>query len=291
MIPTPPLPFTNPKVRQLVAYFILGMIAAVIVLFGVGAVLGLPVEDPLWIMLIYIGMFIGLSGWLWKALAFNGIAPQWVIGQVPRSPRWGIWIGVMLGVLVFSFASFVVLMGGLSYVAPAFVSQYLRALETDTTTNSQYPGLYQLVLAIAALIVAPITEEWLFRGFILQRWSVKWNLPVALVVSSILFGCLHSNPIGLTMFGLVMGVLYVKTRSLVVAIGAHGFNNAIAFGLPLLVQNPTPTTLEVLRRSLPVGMFLTFTVGAGLLWYLWKNFPRKETLPPYVANAEAIHEI
>lgn len=286
MSSSPPPRLTDPKVRQLVAYFLLGSIAAAILLFGLGAMLQIPVDDPLWLMVVYIGVFTGLSVWLWNALAFNGISPQTVIGTVPRSPRWGVWIGVMLGVLLFSFASFVVVLGGLSYVAPAFVSQFLQALETESTAKTQYPGLYPLVLAIATLIVAPVTEEWLFRGFILQRWSVKWNLPLALVLSSILFGFLHSNPIGLTMFGLVMGVLYVKTRSLLVVIVAHGFNNAIALSLTLLSQDPTPTTIAMLRGALPIGMALVVAVGAGLLGYLWKNFPRRDTPLPYVVNAE-----
>jgi len=81
-----------------------------------------------------------------------------------------------------------------------------------------------LVQILAVGIVAPVVEEVLYRGIILNRllqWIPKW---VAVLISSALFGLMHFNLFqGLYAFatGIVVAVVYLRYRNLWIPIIGH----------------------------------------------------------------------
>jgi membrane protease YdiL (CAAX protease family) len=94
-----------------------------------------------------------------------------------------------------------------------------------------------LLLFSAALtcVVAPICEEFLFRGYIftaLRNWRGTWP---AAVITAILFGGVHATSapaadlVPLAGLGLGLCLLYRHTGSLYPGIAAHSLNNSIAF--------------------------------------------------------------
>jgi membrane protease YdiL (CAAX protease family) len=94
-----------------------------------------------------------------------------------------------------------------------------------------------LVLSAAlTCVIAPIAEEFLFRGFIftsLRNWRGDW---LAALLTGLLFGGVHAGsapavdlvPLAALGFGLCL--LYRATGSLYPCIAAHCVNNTIAFG-------------------------------------------------------------
>ncbi|HEY5046061.1 MAG TPA: type II CAAX endopeptidase family protein [Solirubrobacteraceae bacterium] len=95
-----------------------------------------------------------------------------------------------------------------------------------------------LLLLSAALtcVVAPICEEFLFRGFIftaLRNWKGTWP---AAIITGLLFGGVHigSAPVvdlvPLAFLGFGLCLLYRITGSLYPCIAAHSLNNSIAYG-------------------------------------------------------------
>lgn len=95
-----------------------------------------------------------------------------------------------------------------------------------------------LLLLSAALtcVVAPICEEFLFRGFIFRalcNWRGMWP---AAIITALIFGGVHvgSAPtvdlIPLAALGFALCVLYRYTSSLYPCIAAHSLNNSLAFG-------------------------------------------------------------
>ncbi|MCD0480583.1 CPBP family intramembrane metalloprotease [Chryseobacterium sp. LC2016-29] len=86
-----------------------------------------------------------------------------------------------------------------------------------------------VVMVITAVIMAPIFEEIIFRG-IIQKGMINngvkpWK---AILLASVLFGVIHGNPwqfVGATLLGTVLGLVYYKTKSLLLPILLHGFNN------------------------------------------------------------------
>ena len=79
---------------------------------------------------------------------------------------------------------------------------------------------------------APIIEEIIFRG-IIQKGMINNGVKPrnAILVSALIFGIVHFNPwqfIGAFLLGIVLGVVYFKTKSLLMSIFLHFFNNTIA---------------------------------------------------------------
>ncbi len=90
--------------------------------------------------------------------------------------------------------------------------------------------------AFLVTVVAPIAEELFFRGYVfgaLRNWKGMW---VGAVLTGLLFGAIHLGsapevlylPL-LAVFGFVLCLLYVRTRSLYPCIVLHALNNCVAF--------------------------------------------------------------
>jgi len=99
------------------------------------------------------------------------------------------------------------------------------------------------------VIVAPLTEEFLFRGLILRGFLGRYSRGTAIVASALLFGAFHGNiPQGIaaTALGIVYGWWFVHTRSLIPCILGHALNN----GLALMASRAT--ALEIPGYTVPV---------------------------------------
>lgn len=86
-------------------------------------------------------------------------------------------------------------------------------------------------------ILAPVIEEVLMRGFLLEGLSVNYGKMVALIISSTLFALLHFNLIQIVpsfICGLILGFLYFRTGSLFPCILAHAGYNLISYVLTVL---------------------------------------------------------
>jgi membrane protease YdiL (CAAX protease family) len=90
--------------------------------------------------------------------------------------------------------------------------------------------------AILVTVFAPIAEELLFRGYVFPALRNWHGTAPAVAMTGLLFGLLHvlSSPayalVPLALFGGLLCVVYLKTRSLYPCIALHSVNNCIAFG-------------------------------------------------------------
>lgn len=95
----------------------------------------------------------------------------------------------------------------------------------------------QILLAIAAVVVAPICEECCFRGF-LYGGLRKYVGPItAAICASLVFAAVHMSLVAmlpLTVFALLQCWLYEKTKSLRAPIIAHALFNALEATVILL---------------------------------------------------------
>ena len=84
-------------------------------------------------------------------------------------------------------------------------------------------------MIVLAVIMAPIFEEIVFRGIIQKGLINKgMNPATAIIISSVVFGLVHGNPwqfVGAVLLGCVLGLVYHKTKSLLLPILLHAFNN------------------------------------------------------------------
>jgi len=80
-------------------------------------------------------------------------------------------------------------------------------------------------------IVAPIFEEILMRGILLAGLLNRYSPKKAIIISALIFGISHLNivqSVNTTLMGLILGMIYYKTNSLILCIGAHMTNNIFA---------------------------------------------------------------
>lgn len=85
---------------------------------------------------------------------------------------------------------------------------------------------------ISIVIAAPILEELIFRGIILNGLLQRYSPVKSIILSSILFGIVHLNPwqfISAFIIGIFSGWVYYKTRKLSLSILIHFINNLAAF--------------------------------------------------------------
>jgi membrane protease YdiL (CAAX protease family) len=100
-----------------------------------------------------------------------------------------------------------------------------------------------VVLGIAALALAPVTEEWLFRGMLFRRLHHAAPSFWAYALSAALFAAIHFNPSGLPTYvwlGLVFAHAYRRSGRLWCASLVHFANNAATLAFLLTAPPPTP---------------------------------------------------
>lgn len=81
-------------------------------------------------------------------------------------------------------------------------------------------------------IIAPIIEEFLMRGFVLGELKNTYGDAKALLLSALLFAILHFNMVQtLSSFvcGVILGLLYIETNSIICCIIAHSGYNLISY--------------------------------------------------------------
>jgi membrane protease YdiL (CAAX protease family) len=189
---------------------------------------GLAASDG-WTSVIFA---LGLHGAVVVSVAGLGVYKRSVGRPLPpagRSPAAPLTDRILLGAAVICGAMPFVLAGSFAS-AEAMKLLGLEVKLQDlagffTTSNSP---LLVLALTIVATVVAPLSEELLFRAGlfrIFRRFLPRWG---ALLLSGALFAALHWNVVHflpLTVLGVVFALAYEKSGSLVVPVVAHGLFN------------------------------------------------------------------
>jgi uncharacterized protein len=282
-------PFAKLKFRYLALRFILISILVVLTFKIIQASSILKLNRTDLVLIAYTIESVLLCFWLLKNFKRLRIKLKHVIGDLPKNQNWLRLAGLVPLVLMFSIGVSLILSSLLSSELPYELERLLSNGANNSFANSYNFFKSNLLDILTACVVAPITEEFIFRGVILQRFSTKWGIRAGLLLSSLLFGCFHSNFIGLSLFGIILGVFYIKTRSLIVPIAFHALNNILATLMPLLPNNLLSyIPIEQLRSSylyLWIGIVLVAISLPLLLCFLSRNWPSKGTVIPYLSNA------
>ena len=123
---------------------------------------------------------------------------------------------------------------------------YTAIVQPDAEqTVAQDLGADQGTLGLIAagfmvICVAPVAEEFFFRGFFYRALRSRYSVLAAALIDGILFGAIHwdfSTADGLLIIpplaalGFMFCLVYERTGSLYPVIALHALNNAIAFGV------------------------------------------------------------
>ena len=108
-----------------------------------------------------------------------------------------------------------------------------------------------IFLFLAVVVMAPIGEEIVFRGFLQKFLEEHWkDITRAVLITSLIFAMIHFNPywtIQIYLLGVILGFLSWKTKSIIPSIVLHSLNNGIS-------------------------LILTIFENSNFSFYFWGNF-------------------
>lgn len=141
------------------------------------------------------------------------------------------------------------------------------------------------------VVVAAVTEEFLFRGLILRGLLQNYSVRKAIVVSALLFGVFHILPwqiFGAFVFGAIFAWWFVKTRSLLPGLFGHALNNAlpsIMMAIPQLKNSGFVSDGTGPVKFQPLWLDgLGLLLAAAGLWWTAREFA---TTPTHFTAASA----
>ncbi|WP_018969130.1 CPBP family intramembrane glutamic endopeptidase [Rubritalea marina] len=88
----------------------------------------------------------------------------------------------------------------------------------------------RLVLILGACVIAPLAEEIIFRGYLYPVLKRFTEPAIAAILTGVLFGAIHGQiwaVIPLSIFGILLAVLYEKSGSIWACILCHALFNSI----------------------------------------------------------------
>ena len=203
-------------------------------------------ERKLWIASLGTLLAVALSSFLVTCRSSGRVG--WSLSFAARDIRLATVAVVLCLPLVFLVQAIVVQLPGMEYQHP-----FIRLL-----LNTPSPRLW-LATAFAAIIVAPIAEEFFFRG-LLQGWferflvtrhpavesedlippetSSNFLFCLPILLSSVVFSAAHFNHgggwVAIFVLAIGLGILYHKTHRLLPCILLHMTLNATSLGLAYL---------------------------------------------------------
>ena len=124
--------------------------------------------------------------------------------------------------IAFSLSAFWLYLYLLIPVLPSLVDFLLEEMPMPES------GILLAFEIIMITILAPIVEEFIFRGVILKRLIKKTSVWGGILLSSLLFGVLHADLIGAFLFGIITALLVLRTGNLLIPILLHMLNNTLA---------------------------------------------------------------
>lgn len=178
--------------------------------------------------LIYLAF--GIAGWqfalrrrgaTWQDAGFRKPSRRAVIAIVPA------YVGLVLVEGAVALAS-----EGLFGSSPGLETQL--QIPADSISLAE-----KLVLLLGAVVAAPLVEEFLFRGLLYRYMRSRVRVPLAVVLTSLVFAVLHGFlgliPI-LVVFGVMMALLVERYKTLVPSIVLHALNNGVALTVFFLAE-------------------------------------------------------
>ena len=145
--------------------------------------------------------------------------------------REGLDMALLWGVITVIAAFGVTLTLGLAYM-------YLTKIDPETLSNItdlqqlfSVPSLYLLVA------IQPFCEEFFFRGFLFEKIQKTAGIPLAVLLTSVLFGVSHLSytyayaAVTAVLLGVLFSLVVIKTKNLYAAIFAHTLINIASLTL------------------------------------------------------------
>lgn len=140
---------------------------------------------------------------------------------------------------------------------------------------------------ITMVVAAPILEELIFRGIILDGLLKQYSPLKSILISSLLFGLVHLNPWQFVtgfIIGIFSGWVYYHTRSLLTTIIIHAAVNLSAFSTRYFTTiessiNDTLVTMYGGLTNLILLIIGSIIIVVTCIWFLQRTFIKQVSTP------------
>lgn len=173
-----------------------------------------------WLIIVFVGMILGEGAMVFGAWWFSAFKYHcgWrALGFRRFKVRRGL-----------IFAAVVVLAG----LIMSFLYDMLVTSDESVTLEFTNTGLGWAIIALLAVVVAPVAEETFFRSFLFRGIGNRYGYGWGAVFSALLFSLAHVLQPGaflpIFLLGLLLAWLYMKTGSIWACIFTHFAYNSIA---------------------------------------------------------------
>lgn len=204
-----------------------------------------------------------LMGILYSICIMRKTKTQEFSTQVPKIH---IMIGIGIVLLAFLFVDQVLSVWILNNIADPGMAERTASLNAmDVQQNL-------LLYVLYALIIAPISEEFIFRIALYPYLKKSMNWMLAMLFTSIAFGAIHmttTHLITATLFGMVLILILEKTKCIWITIICHIFYNMSVLFLDMGM-------IASLAENDLIVFLLTFGLVALLFGYIAKQETLKE---------------
>lgn len=165
--------------------------------------------------------------------------------------------------------SFYLFLVGISFcsfanIAANMAGQFFdnAGIEYEVDFGDEPLGFFGFMLSFIAMSIVPaLVEEFACRGIIMGSLK-KQGEAFAIIVSSVIFGLMHSNfeqiPFAF-LVGLILGYITVKADTIWIAIGVHFFNNFVPVMYSYVLNK-----MSVTAQNLSYTVFLIITMLLGM---------------------------
>ena len=220
----------NNNIRIAFGIVILSLLFAIIIGAGLTSILKalLPNFDSVNILLLSMlvsTLMIGLPVIVYLRINNLSFRKRLRINKISQT--------TLLSIIIISIG-FIIIIDELDRIVYALFGSpdFLGELVEQLKITSIYNGF---LIILTTIIVAPLVEELLFRGFLQKVLEESWeDITKAILVTSLFFALVHLNPywiVQIYLLGMLLGYLSWRTNSIIPGIILHGLNNGFAVAL------------------------------------------------------------
>jgi membrane protease YdiL (CAAX protease family) len=163
-------------------------------------------------------------------------SPNDIFGCIPSRAH-AIEIFLVLAATVFiGISSWALLVYLDSIVNGPLAYQRWNLVSHNNFSQIHWSGSWLIANFFTTAVLVPISEEIIFRGFILNRLRERHGLVFSIVTSAGIFALFHFNKsfLGPFIHGIIFAILAVRTSSLYAPMLVHGLYNAIILALTVV---------------------------------------------------------
>jgi uncharacterized protein len=222
------------------------------------AALGVDANDDvanIALTLVFDGLLVALS-----------IAIVWRISGRPSPAQFGLRSAPLLRSIGWILGSY----AAVTLASSVLIALFGRPPDQDIVTDLKSEDSVALLVGFAAMtcVLAPLAEEFFFRGFLFRALAEKMHLVSAALIGGVIFGLVHwpggslEGVAVLSTLGAMLCLMVYYTASLLPGIIMHASFNSLAFGatkeLPwwgylLVLAGSVMTTLAISLLAMRLG--------------------------------------